>query len=392
MTGSALASPPSEDALGWLRIRLIPRVSRQHLHTLARRFGSAAYVFAAEPQQIAALKGFDLQLAQSILRAGFAGNDDVDKELERMERLDVHLYSEEDPLYPLNLRQMASPPPLLYVRGTLDPERNSCALAVIGARQATRYGINVAQQLVKQVAARGLTIVSGLAIGIDSVAHRATLEANGSTIAVLGTGLGRCYPATNKNLAEQIIAKNGALVSEYPMETGSFAFNFPERNEVIAGLALGLLVVEAKRKSGTTITSAAALNENRILFAVPGDITRENSQGTNDLIANGARLVQSANDIFEELAEPIERILPREKSEDTDDTTPDAQTAEVVKTTMSPTEKTIFDIIRHEPCHIDALRLRAAEKGVRVTSGTLIDMELRGLILQMPGKIYTTKI
>lgn len=395
LTMTLSSSEPDEDALGWLHIRLTPNLTRTHFHQLARRFGSPAYVFGAVPEQITELKGFAPELARAVVNANTLMRDEVKKELERMDRLGVKLLSEEDDDYPVNLANSNSPPPLIYVRGTLDKKRDQCALAVIGTRTPTQYGITITEQLVKPIAARGITIVSGMAIGLDGIAHKATLSAKGRTIAILGTGLGRCYPASHKKLAETIIAENGAIISEYPMETTSaFAqITFPERNQVIAAMSLGVFVVEAKENSGTMITVKAALEENRTVFAVPGDINRENSQGTNALIAAGAKLTQHATDIFDEMAEPIARLL-NNNTKPQQTKTMDNTISEMVLETLTREEKVILDILKHEPAHIDVIRDRAAPQGIppRIVPNILMELELKELISMMPGKIYTTKI
>lgn len=386
----------SEEALGWLAIRLIPQINRNRLHTLARHFGSPAYVFSSLPEQVAGLLGKDMDLAQKVVHANTGMQQEVSLELERMNRLGVRLLCEEDNDYPVNLHHSVSPPPILYVRGTLDSDRDRCSLAVIGSRKATTYGISTARILTEQLASQGIPIVSGFAQGIDSVAHRAALSVNGRTIGVLGTGLGRCYPAAHKPLGEEIIAREGALISEYPMETRADSYNFPERNQIIATLSLGTIITEAAQKSGTMITAAAALAENRLVFAVPGDITRDNSRGTNSLISAGAKLVQQASDITEELADPIRRYLHKSTALSTPmQTTPkDKETENLIEASLSESERIVLNLIRHELCHIDLIRERAQDAGIagRLIPGVLLELELRNLITQMPGKMYSQKL
>jgi len=204
--------------------------------------------------------------------------------------------------YPTNLRYIYDPPATVYLKGNIVPEDN-IAIAIVGSRRATHYGLKNAKSLAFELAVRGITIVSGLARGVDSAAHRGALEAKGRTIAVLGSGLNVIYPKENERLAEEI-AQNGAVISEFPLDAGPQRYHFPRRNRVISGLSLGVVVVEAAQKSGALITANCALEQGREVFALPGKIDSFTSRGTHDLIKQGAKLVESIEDIIEEL-EPL---------------------------------------------------------------------------------------
>ncbi|MCX7626152.1 MAG: DNA-protecting protein DprA, partial [Candidatus Sumerlaeaceae bacterium] len=250
---------------------------------------------------------------------------------------------------------------------------------------ATQYGKMVAHEFSVRLAQAGLTVISGFARGIDSIAHRAALDQKGRTIAVLGNGLSVCYPQENAALADAI-AGNGALITEYPMKTSPDRFNFPERNHLIAALGLGTLVVEAAEKSGALITAREALEENRFVFAVPGDITRENSRGTNALIQNGAKLVQSPDDVLGELQHLL-RGLAKEYAT----ASPGAQpTPASAPSSLSAEEQLVYDLLKQEPQCFDVLlaRLDPQRFGVQELSAVLFSLEIKRCVKQLPGRLY----
>jgi len=298
----------SEQAIAWLTVRLTPGMTRGRFHSLMKHFRTAENALGAAAQHIAAVKGFDDALARDVASGSAA--EAAEHELEACRRWGVRLVTWDDPDYPYNLRDSDLAPPLLYVRGTLVPN-DRCSVAMVGSRHATQYGRTVARDMSAALAAAGLTVVSGFARGIDSESHIAALRAGGRTIAVLGCGVDVNYPAENQPLTPRII-ESGAIISEYPLTTSPDRYNFPERNHVIAALSLGTVVVEAGEKSGARITARLAAEENRFVFAVPGDVMRANSRGANRLIQDGARLAQSARDVMVEMRHQLRGYVNEE--------------------------------------------------------------------------------
>jgi DNA processing protein len=287
---------------------------------------------------------------------------DLDHEVERVRRLGAHLVSLDDPAYPEALLNIPDSPPLLYVKGTL-AEMDATALAVVGTRKATPYGRDAAYQLSRELAAQNVTIISGLAQGIDERAHRGALDGGGRTIAVLGSGIDKLYPMAHSELARQI-AQSGAVISEFPLGTPPEGRNFPRRNRIISGLSLGVLIVEAPIQSGALITAVAALDQGRDVFAVPGSIYSQASAGTNRLIQEGAALITCADDILGALNVArttahtrliAERVAP-----------------------ANPTEQLLLENLSAEPLHIDDLA-RISGLPITVVSSTLTLLELKGL-------------
>ncbi|HEY0605457.1 MAG TPA: DNA-processing protein DprA, partial [Herpetosiphonaceae bacterium] len=294
---------------------------------------------------------------------------DLEAEYKRVTAAGVRLISRDDPDYPPLLAQTTNPPFLLYVRGTLT-ELDRWSVAVVGTRQASTYGKEVTRKLVAGLVAAGITVVSGLALGIDAVAHSAALAAGGRTLAVLGSGVDQIYPQTNHNLGTTIL-QQGALLSEYPVGTLPTATNFPPRNRLIAGLSLGVLVVEAAAKSGALITAQFAAEQGRDVFAVPGNIFSQRSEGTHRLIKDGATLVSGVDDILEVLnlqaayeQQSIAALLPE-----------------------TPEEIALLRLVEAEPRHIDLIA-RESTLPQPVVSSTLAMLELKGLVRQVGGMHY----
>lgn len=294
----------------------------------------------------------------------------LEAEMEKLERYGVKALTYRTPDYPARLKEIYDYPPVLYVRGTLAPEDEWC-LAVVGTRRATVYGRQVTEEFVTDLARNKITIVSGLAKGIDSVAHRTALESGGRSLAVFACGLDTVYPAENAELARRLM-QQGALISEYPLGTKPRAENFPRRNRILSGLSLGVLVIEADETSGAMITAHLAAEQNREVFAVPGSILSPASKGTNQLIQEGAKLVRDYTDILEELnltavAQQLEmkEIIP-----------------------ASETESLLLKQLSAEPTHIDAV-CRSSGLPASTVSSTLAMMELKGLVKQMGGMNYS---
>ena len=289
-----------------------------------------------------------------------------------LEKENIKLITFQNKFYSPLLREIPSAPAVLYVRGNMEIFKNK-SVAVVGSRKYTEYGMRATQGLCRDLVRSGLTIVSGLALGIDAIAHRATLDAEGATIAILGTGIDdeTIYPRDNFNLAQDILASDGALVSEYPPRTPSLKQNFPARNRIMAGLSLGTLVVEAALDSGSLITAGFALEFNREVFAVPGPIFSPQSTGTNFLLKNGAKLVESAADILQEISPNIQM---------------DTETKRVFEP-KTEEEKTIWKALGSDPLHID--RLAKLTRLNQATLGSALSMmEIQGVVRNVGGQNY----
>ena len=299
---------------------------------------------------------------------------ELDIELKLIKKHEAKIVTIMDGEYPASLKYISDPPYVLYVKGTLKPE-DGISIGVVGCRNPTNYGRLCAEKFTLQLIERGFTVISGLARGIDTVCHKAAVGVKGRNIAVLGSGLGRLYPSENRQLAEDIAAC-GAVVSEFPMLTEPDKFNFPRRNRVVSGMSLGILVVEAAEKSGALITAKYAVEQNREVFAIPGNITGEESKGPNGLIRQGAKLVMSVEDILEELQD----TLPEEFLNKTGQ-------AELETVTLTDVENKVFSVISSEPTHIDEIiNVTKIKTGHLATA--LINLELKGFIKQFPGKMF----
>jgi DNA processing protein len=298
----------------------------------------------------------------------------------------------DDGVYPALLREIFDPPITLYLKGAWGKCFDQPCVAIVGSRRSSTYGQNAASMLARDLAKRGLTIISGLARGIDAAAHRGALEAGGRTVAVIGTGLDQVYPRDHRKLAEEITAAGGAIVSEFPLETPPAPQNFPYRNRVISGLSLGVLVVEAAENSGSLITARLALEQGREVFAVPGNITSRNSFGTNYLIKGaGAKLVQQWQDIVAELPPEIAaRLLPPELGKKGEKGL--VEQLSLVPADLSETEHAVFRLLSpDEAVHIDELA-EASKLSVPELTGALLGLEMRELVRQLPGKCFVKKI
>ena len=296
----------------------------------------------------------------------------------------IHTINIADNEYPKNLKTLHSPPKALYVNGSFK-ESDDFAVAIVGSRRASRYGIEMSEKLGYDLAIRGVTVVSGMARGVDSAAHRGALKAKGRTIAVMGSGHDHIYPSENKKLYEEIAA-SGAVVSEFENDMPPLAQNFPVRNRIISGLSLGLVVVEAAKNSGALITADFALEQGREVFAIPGKISSLTSEGTHALIKDGAKLAQSADDIMEELnlreAEPAEGAGKEARGEKIS-----KKTAIYVYNSLTDDERKIYKVLSDEPIHIDDAA-KEANLAVSKASKVLLGLELKRLIKELPGKQF----
>ncbi len=352
----------------WLALNMVVGVGRTIFHRLVKAFGSPENVFAARVADLRQVHGIGDKVATAI--SGFDVDRATDRELGLAQKEDIRILTLTSEEYPELLGSIYDPPPVLYVKGKrLDSI--SFPLAVVGTRNPSEYGKIIAHRLCLKLAAAGFNLVSGLARGVDSLAHRAALEVGADTIAVFGCGLGHTYPPENRKLRNEIV-QQGAIVSEFPVLMRPERNNFPARNRVLSGLSLGTVVVEAAEKSGALITADFALEQGREVFAVPGNITSPKSKGTNDLIKAGAKLVDSPESVIEELLPALQERM--EKPEITLD---------------NDKERQVFSLLSLEGRHIDHL-IENSDLSPAQVSATLLQLELRGLVRQLSGKIYVS--
>ncbi len=353
-----------KDLYHWAALSLAPGIGSVLFKRLLAAFGNPQEVFRATPKALGRIEGIGPQVVAALRR--FDWKKRVEEELRQAGQLGVDLVTWEDPNYPERLQQIYDPPPLLYVRGSLHTE-DRAAVAVVGSRYPTQYGQAAAQRIARGLSQRGVTVVSGLARGVDSCAHQSALNAGGRTLAVLGCGIDIIYPPENEELFERI-ASRGAVVSEFPFGTPPDRDHFPIRNRIISGLSLGVVVVEATLRSGSLITARFALEQGREVFAVPGNVDSARSDGTNRLIRDGAKLVMQAEDILEEILPALQSRFMAPPPE------PD----------LTEDEKRIFSILGRDALHIDAVIARTALPSATV-SALLLSLELAGHIRQLPG-------
>ncbi|MFC1984018.1 DNA-processing protein DprA [Chloroflexota bacterium] len=355
-----------EDIKYWVGFSLISGIGRVRFSQLENHFTSLENAWQAGPAELK-----QAGLDSGSIRAITSRRPEIslEAEMEKLDRYGVKVFTYHDENYPSRLKEIYDYPPLIYIRGSLLPEDEWC-LAVVGTRRATVYGRQVTEEIVTDLAQSKITIVSGLAKGIDTVAHHSALEAGGRSIAIFACGLDTVYPSENANLARRIM-QQGALISEYPLGTKPRADNFPRRNRIMSGLSLGVLVVEAGQTSGALITAHMALEQNREVFAIPGSILSPASSGTNRLIQEGAKLVHNYSDILEELN--LTAVAHQ------------MELKEVVP--ASDTESLLLKQLRSEPTHIDEV-CRSSGLPMSAVSSTLAMMELKGLVKQVGAMNY----
>lgn len=377
--------PSSSDqcSLQWMALALTPGLGPTKARRLVERFGGIEAVFNATLTELEAA-GIQAVAAQSL---GTGRSMELAQdEFARTSASNVHVIALEDAAYPPPLRQIYDPPLVLYVRGDV-AALSRPGIAVVGTRHPTPYGTGMAERLACDLAARGLVIFSGLARGVDSAAHRGAISAKGRTVAVLGTGVDVIYPKENTRLSDQILALGGALISEFALNTFPAPQNFPIRNRIISGISSGVLVVEAAEYSGTRITSRCALEQNREVFAVPGNVTNKNSWGPNTLIKQGAKLVATWEDIWEEL--PVEIRLALEPTGGAE--SPAEGTASLFgDDALGPHEKKILALLKaDEATQIDEIveRLEPNLSSSEIFAA-LFELELAGKVKQLPGKNF----
>lgn len=365
----------AEESLYWLGLSLTPGVGAVLFKRLLERFETPEAVFRAPLKDLVRIEGVGEKLGGEI-KKGFPEKR-VEDELRRLEEAGGSFLTWRNKAYPRRLLEIEDPPPVLYIRGEVK-SRDELSVAVVGSRKTSPYGRMFAERISRDLVRHGVTIVSGMARGIDSVAHWGAITEGGRTIAVLGCGIDVVYPPENRSLFGRI-HDQGAILSEFPMGSLPEGGHFPRRNRIISGMVLGVVVVEARKGSGSLITARYALEQGREVFAVPGNVGTEGSLGTNRLIKEGAKLVESSEDILEE-------ILPqwsREKEI--------RQEGVPAGPVFSEEERRLLSLMEVTPVHIDRLIRESGIEAGRISS-LLLELELKGAIVQWPGKCFSKKL
>ena len=365
----------TEDIFYWLALSLTPGVGSVLFKRLLDRFKTPEAVFSAPMKELLRIEGLGEKVAREILNGPL--EKAVRKELSLLGKLGGGIVTLKDDGYPKRLRDIYDPPALLYVRGELRRE-DTLAIAIVGSRKTSPYGRWITEKIGQDLARHGVTVISGMARGIDSVAHMGALQGGGRTIAVLGCGVDVIYPSENRNLFNQII-EHGAVLSEFPMGSPPEGGHFPRRNRIISGLSIGVVIVQAGSESGSLITANYALEQGREVFAIPGNVGAQGSRGTNQLIKEGAKLVESSEDILEE-------ILPQWRREEEIPAIPESPAPD-----LTEEEKILYNLLGETPIHIDTI-IRESQLDPGKVSSLLLHLELKGLISQWPGKCFTKKM
>ena len=367
----------------WLALSLTPGLGPTKSRKLVEHFGSVEAVFRAS---LTELEGSGIQAVSAQSLATGKSAELAREEMARAAAAGATVLSMDDLLYPPRLKEIYDPPLVLYVRGDAQVLAQP-GIAMVGTRHPTPYGSGMAERLGSDLAAQGLVIISGMARGVDTASHRGAIAAKGKTIAVFGTGVDVIYPKENSRLSEQILALGGALISEFPLGTFAAPQNFPIRNRILSGMSVGVLVVEAAEYSGTRITARLALEQNRDVFAVPGNVTNKNSWGTNTLIKQGAKLVATWEDVWEDLPADVRLALtppasPESQGSSSASLFPDEG--------LPPHEKRILSLLKaDEATHIDELVEKLeTELSSSEIFAALFELELNGKVRQMPGKNF----
>ncbi|MFH1479337.1 MAG: DNA-processing protein DprA [Candidatus Omnitrophota bacterium] len=352
-------------------LNMVDGLGSMRTQSLLKHFKTLDDIFGASEKDLMAVENIGRKIASNIVNT--ISHINVAKEMKLVAKHNVDIVTFLDENYPKNLKNIYDPPIVLYVKGKITPDDN-VAIAVVGSRQPSLYGLKQAEKISFELSSRGITIVSGLARGIDSSAHRGVLRAKGRTIAVLGSGILNIYPEEHKSLSEEV-SGNGALISEFPMETYPQGGNFPRRNRIISGLSLGVVVVEAALRSGALITSDMALEQGREVFAVPGKVDSMTSLGTNKLIKEGAKLVSSIEDILQELKLDIKGSI-----KDGPNNNPSR---------LDKSESLVYTLLSSEPKHIDEI-LKEANIAYKEISSVLMSLQIKHMIKELPGKNFVS--
>ncbi len=365
----------AEEAFYWLALNLIPGIGSTLMRRLLERFKTPEAVFHAPQEELLKIEGLGEKVAKEIRKGPL--EKAVRRELSLLKEVGAKIVTLKDAKYPKRLRDIYDPPALLYMRGELK-EEDEFAVSIVGSRKTTPYGRWFTEKVSQELARYGITIVSGMARGIDSFAHWGAVSGGGRTIAVLGCGVDVIYPPENRNLFAKII-DHGAILSEFPIGSPPEGGHFPRRNRIISGLSIGVVVVQANEKSGSLITANYALEQGREVFAVPGNVGTESSRGTHRLIKQGAKLVESSEDILEE-------ILPQWKREEEA-----TRKVEASKPDLTQEERFLYELLSETSLHIDVM-IRESRLDPGKVSGLLLDLELKGLVSQWPGKCFSKKM
>jgi len=370
--------------LGWMALKLAPLMGPTRIARAMRQLGAAERVFETSLTELEAA-GLPAQAAQFIFEGrGLAA---AEEEANRATEAGGTFITPDDEEYPRQLLEIYDPPPVLWIRGDVSTLTRP-GVAVVGTRQPSPYGAGMAEMLSRDLAARGLVILSGMARGVDTAAHNGALGAQGSTVAVWGTGIDVVYPKENKKLAERIVASGGTIVSEFPMGTFPAPQNFPIRNRILSGISIGVLVIEAGEYSGTRITARCAMEQNRDVFAVPGNVTNKNAWGPNTLIKQGAKLTATWEDVWEELSSEVKHELQRRSG--SPESKPGGTASLFEEPPVPEHERAVLDRLkRDEAMQLDDLiESLEGNLGSAEIFTALFELELRGRIRQMPGKNY----
>jgi len=383
----AKSQPNSADIEKWLRLIRTDSVGPTTFAKLIKHFGSADRALGASVSELAKIDGVGFKTAEQF--AATRGKFDVTAELELAAKLGVWIININDERYPPVLKKIYDPPPVLYVKGSLSREDN-LAISMVGSRRCSLYGQEQASRLAHFLSSAGFTICSGMARGIDTAVHQGALSAGGRTIAVQGCGLANIYPPENKKLFE-LIAESGACISELPLGYEPLSENFPPRNRIIAGLSLGTIVVEAGLRSGALITARAALENNREVMAVPGKIDSPLSKGTHQLLKQGAKLIESVEDVMEGLGYIGDQLedhvsTAAEKAAEKIET----PLFDIKELKLSGSEKTIYECLHKEPQHIEEI-IADTDLAAGSVNASLVSLRLKGLIKQLPGSLFVKR-
>ena len=357
----------------WLALNSLPDIGPVVARRLLSAFGSPENIFQMPVEDLRRVEGVGENRVKGI--TVFNKWDAIQKEIDSAELRDVKFITLNDSAYPEALKRIHDAPLVLYVKGGM-MESDKYAVAMVGSRTSTAYGMEVAEKMAHKLALSGLTVVSGMARGIDTASHKGALKAGGRTIAVLGSGIDVPYPASNRGLMREV-QSSGAVISEFPFGTPPNKENFPRRNRIISALSFGIIVVEAALDSGSLITVGYALEQGKEVFAVPGNVTSRSSRGTNDLIKKGAKLVENAGEVINELRPQLKGVL-REDNVNTAKKLPE----------MTDDERALYNYLDTEPRHIDTII-----REIRMTTGKalslLLNLELKGIVRQTQGKLFS---
>jgi len=371
----------------WISLNMTPGVGPRKATQLLERFGSAEKVFHALRSELEGLR-LQPETIQSLIKKEF--HDKAEKEFAEVKKMGGDILILDDGSYPDLLREISDPPITLYVRGNWQECFEAPCLGIVGSRRCSTYGRNAAEMLARDLAENGVCIVSGFARGIDTSAHKGAIKGKGKTIAVLGTGIDGVYPKENARLVDEIIDSGGAIVTQFPLGTPPLRVNFPYRNRIISGLSHGVLIVEASERSGSLITARLAMEQNREVMALPGNITSKTSFGTNYLIKSGAKLVQQWQDVVTEFPSEIaaEILPPKIDKKDSRRKTSKQKSPKG----LSKSEKRVYELLTpDEHLHIDIL-LEKSKMAFGELNNAIVSLDLKDLILVLPGNNYARKI